>query len=46
MEKWSISNSEEVKFFREIKNSATPFVMEIDTIFTEMFLFLTSRATQ
>ncbi len=33
-------------FFREIQNSVVPLIMEIDKIFTELFLFLTSRSTQ
>ncbi len=38
MDKWSISNVEEVRFFREIQNSVAHSIMEIDKIFTEMFL--------
>ncbi len=30
-------------FFREIQNSISPLIMEIDKIFIELFLFLTSR---
>ncbi len=46
MEKWSISNIEEVRFFREIHKSVAPSIMEINKIFTEVFLFLTSRSDQ
>ncbi len=42
--KWSISNIEEVRFFREIHNSLAPSIMDIDKIFTEMCLILTSMS--
>ncbi len=32
--------------FREIQNSVVPSIMKIDKIFTEMFLFFTSRSLQ
>ncbi len=38
--------SKKLDFFREIQNSLAPLIMQINKIFTEMFLFLTSRSTQ
>ncbi len=46
MEEWSILILKKLDFFREIHNSVAPSVIEKDKIFTEMFLFLTSRSTQ
>ncbi len=38
--------SKKLNLFREIQNFVDPLIMETDKIFTELFLFLTSRSTQ
>ncbi len=42
----SVSGIEEVGVFRGIPGSVAPLMMEIDGVFTEVFLFLTGGLTQ